>query len=137
MSKYVIEAKKVKEVEVVKLDVSAGVRYWEDGTIDGQEDIDGNMPLRKTEFWCPRIDLKTGVIDEWPNGVTAQIHYKVCDAGVYSLLDNEGNTVASIEGYVPRIMSPEDNGYGDYIIMSINGEGKISDWKVTLDEWMD
>lgn len=137
MSKHVITVKEVKEVEVVKLKVSANVRYWEDSTVNGQEDIDGNMPLREGNSWCPKIDLATGVIDEWPKGVNAHIHYKVCDMGVYSLLDNDGNTVASIDGYVPGIMSPEENGYGDYIIMSIDENGKIADWEVRLEEWTD
>jgi hypothetical protein len=34
---------------------------------------------------------------------------------------------------VPRIMSPKENGYGDYVIMDIGADGKIADWRIDLD----
>ena len=135
MSGYTIEITETKNIEVTKLVVEAGVRYWEDGEINGHDDVDGNMPCREDDCWCPVIDLKSGIIQGWPSGVVANIHYKVCDAGVYSLFNDEGDEVKSIEGYVPKIMCPKENGYGDYIIMDIDGSGKIADWKVVLQEW--
>lgn len=81
------------------------------------------------------IGLATGIIDDWPNGIAASIHYKVCDDGWYGLLDADRNVVASIDGYVPGIMCPSRDGFGDYVIMEIDGNGRIKDWRVDLKEW--
>lgn len=125
-----------KEAEVTTLDVSAGVRYWEDGIVNGVEDTEGKLiPCRKGDMWAPVIDLQTGVIQDWPAGVKADIHYKVCDAGVYILRDAEGNEVTKKEGYVPAMLSPGGDGYGDYIIMTVDGNGQIENWEVDLEEF--
>lgn len=124
---------RTEEVAVNFLQAECGVRYWEDATVNGIADEDGNLiPLRKGEAWCPTIDLATGVIENWPEGVTASVHYKVCDAGRYALLDADRKEVRAIADYVPRIMSPASNGYGDYVIMSIGEDGKIEGWKIDL-----
>jgi hypothetical protein len=118
------------------LKVEAGVRYWEDADVNDQSDNEGDlMPFRSGDMWCPTIDLDSGVVVDWPRGTSAHIHYKVCDEGVYTLLDGSLAPVRKIEGYVPKIMSPGGDGYGDYIIMDIDGDGAISDWRVTLDEF--
>lgn len=113
------------------LEVDAGVRYWEDGRINGVDDEDGSMPLRQGKRWKPTINLETGDILGWPNGITADIHYKVCDDGQYYLLDANKNRAAKwVLYYVPdRILCLGDNGYGDYIIFKIDGNGRIPGWK--------
>ena len=127
-----------KEVEVKKLIVNADVRHWEDATINGKEDVDGTLlPCRKGSNWCPVIVLETGTIENWPVGTVADIHFKVCDAGIYQLIDSEGNIVKEIDGYVPDIMCPEGEGYGDYIIMKIDANGKIDKWKIVLREFQE
>lgn len=131
---FTIELSQVVSKEVKYLKAECGVRYWEDGEVDGTEDTDGELiPLRVKDAWCPIIDLETGVIEDWPAGTTASLHYKVCDAGRYQLLDAEKNVVRDIEGYVPKIMSPGGRGYGDYVIMTIGTDGKIENWSVDLD----
>ncbi|MDQ1139447.1 hypothetical protein [Pedobacter agri] len=125
-----------KEFEVKYLGVSAGVRYWEDTEVNGVEDTDGKLiPLRNGENWEPIIDIETGIIKDWPEGTTAEVHYKVCDDGRYTLLDEKFDLVKAIDGYVPKIMSPAESGYGDYIIMTILDNGQIEDWSVDLEEW--
>lgn len=129
-----------KEVDIKTLRVAAGVRYWEDAKINGVEDTeDGdNMPGKFGEAWCPVIDFETGVVKDWPKGVTADIHYKVCDNGCYYLLDENDSVILKIEqDYVPRCMCPEANGYGDYIIMKIDENGQIAKWNPTLDNFID
>lgn len=122
-----------KTVSVRFLRARCGVRYWEDATVNGEEDADGSrIPCRTGEDWTPTIDLETGIIQSWPAGVTADIHYKVCDDGDYHLLDEHFNVVASIDGYVPKIMCPEENGFGDYVIMKIDGQGRVANWKPDL-----
>jgi len=129
---------KKTEVEVKMLSVDAGVRYWEDATVNGVADTSGDLiPCRKGDAWMPTIDLETGIITNWEQGKAASIHYKVCDAGVYTLTDEQGNTVQEISGYVPKIMCPGGSGYGDYIIMNIDATGRIDKWSVLLDEFDD
>lgn len=114
-----------EEVDVTYLQIDAGVRYWDDGTPE-------DMPFREGDRWQPLIDLRTGHIVDWPKGVTADIHYKVCDDGTYSLLDVDRKFVTKKSWYVPKMLSPKENGYGDYIIMDIDGDGKIADFKADL-----
>jgi len=126
-----------KEVDIKWLSVSAEVRYWEDSDVNGVTDEDGSLiPLRKKDCWEPWIDVDTGIIKDWPIGTTANIHYKVCDAGVYSLLGEIGDTFFTKEGYVPSCLCPKESGYGDYIIMDINAEGKIEGWKPKFDDFI-
>jgi hypothetical protein len=112
--------------------VEASVRYWEDGNINGEPDEDdGKMPLRRGDQWAPVIELATGRVIDWPDGTTADIHYKVCDEGEYWLLDKDMTSVGKWKGYyVPNaILCVNDNGYGDYIIMKIGADGLIDGWR--------
>ena len=122
------------ETEVTHLVADMGVRYWEDAIVNGEEDDDENptIPLRDGERWRLKIDLSTGKIDGWPEGVTAQTHYKVCDDGVYSLIGGDGAEVVKKDGYVPDMLAPQDDGYGDYVILDIGQDGVISGWKADL-----
>ena len=80
-----------QEIEVTAIGITAEVRYWEDATVNGVEDTDGALiPLRFGDCWMPIIELDTGRVRDWPEGTTADIHYKVCDAGEYELLDGKG-----------------------------------------------
>lgn len=120
------------------IEVSAEVRYWEDATIDGKQDTDGTLtPLRTGDNWCPVIRLADGVVMDWPTGTTADIHFKVCDAGLYWLLDENRQRIAKWGGhYVPDdFLCPADEGYGDYIILAIGGDGAITGWKQPEIEW--
>ena len=133
-----VKLKIEKEFEVKYLQVKAGARYWEDAIVDGVEDTEGSLiPCREGDYWCPLIELESGVIENWEHGKKASVHFKVCDDGEYSLLDLNKEVVKSIDGYVPDIMSPKESGYGDYIIMDIDENGKISNWRVKLDEFTD
>lgn len=124
-----------KEYDLKYLWVSAEVRYWEDAKINGVEDTEGTLtPCRKGNAWEPWIELETGVIKDWPHGTTADIHFKVCDAGIYTLVDQEGRDVLTVEDYVPKCLCPEEAGYGDYIIMVVEGNGHIRGWKPWIDD---
>jgi len=131
--------KKVVEVEVETLRAKLEPRYWEDASVGGIREADEapTIPLRDGRFWRLDIDLATGRIAGWPPGVCAKTHYKVCDAGVYSLLDPSGEEVARKEGYVPSMLSPIEDGFGDYVILDIDGDGVIAGWSVDLDWFED
>lgn len=118
-----------KEVEIKTLSVRAGVRYWEDATVNGIEDEQGDLiPCRDGEYWCPEIDIETGIITNWTKGVKADVHYKVCDDGTYHLKDENGNIILTHEDYVPKILDLYNDSYGDYIILHIDENGLIKDW---------
>lgn len=117
--------------------VNAYVRYWEDGTINGVDDHPTmpTMPCAvngdKGHRWVPIIDIETGQIRNWREGVTASIYYKVCDEFECRILDEKSGErclIKDYEGYVPDFMCPKDCGYGDYIIMDIDENGFIQDW---------
>ena len=131
-----LEITRAEEIEVAYLKVDAGVRYWEDATVDGAEDRDGSLiPLRDGDRWRPTIELATGRIENWPEGTKAQVWYKVCDDGNYWLLDRGRSPVAAREdNYVPEILCPRESGYGDYIIMDVGPNGVIAEWSPTLDQ---
>lgn len=115
------------------LQAECGVRYWEDATVNGVEDEDGSrIPFREGDAWRPLIDIDTGCVVGWPEGTTADIHYKICDDGRYTLLDADQKPLCTLDDYVPRIMCPGGHGYGDYVIMTIGADGRIADWKRDL-----
>lgn len=129
-----------KDVEVKYLKVSATVRYWEDSEINGEADETGTLtPFRNETEWCPVIDIDKGVVIDWPYGMLARFHFKVCDAGTYWLLDESKNEVAEIiNNYVPSGLCHGDQGYGDYIIFSVNKDGSIADYNNKIDpkDWL-
>jgi hypothetical protein len=133
------EIEKMQSVEVTHLLAEMGVRYWEDGVVNGEPDDEDNpqIPLRSGGVWRLRIDLATGKIDDWPDGVTASVHYKVCDDGFYSLLDQDGRVVAEKSDYVPAMLCPAGRGWGYYVIMDIGADGVICDWNPDLSFFSD
>lgn len=125
-----------QEFEVTFLKVRAGVRYWDDGEVNGVEDTDGNlMPCREDLDWCPIININTGQITNWTKGTTAEVHYKTCDDNDFYLLDDKQKEIVHIEGYVIDMMSPKESGFGDYIIMDIDENGFIKDFQASFDEF--
>lgn len=134
-----IEITQKIEVEIKTLQVDAGVRYWNDSYVNGINDSEGKLiPFRNGDRWQPEIELETGKIINWPIGTSAEIHYKVVDNGQYFLKDEANRAVASIlDNYVPQILSPGDNGYGDYIIMDIDENGIIQNWNPTFNEFLE
>lgn len=118
-----------KEVNLKTIGVSAKVRYWEDSTVNDVEDVNGDLiPCRQGDNWCPRIDVDSGFIKNWKEGATADIHYKVCDCCELIVEDENGDVVKEYDGYVPEVLCPEENGWGDYIIMKVKSDGYISNW---------
>lgn len=121
------------EQRAVYLEVEAEVRYWEDATVNGQEDTDGTLiPFKFGKLWAPVIRLSDGKVINWPEGTTADIHYKVCDAGEYWLADECGRIAKWGGFYVPSEFlchGPDSNGYGDYIIFKVGPDGLIQNWR--------
>ena len=142
-----IEIKTTKTAEIKYICANVGPRYWEDGDVNGEGDISYDeqeegatprMPLaienpdarHKDEKyrWEIKIDVETGNVVGWPNGIKGDIHYKVCDDGTYWLEDADGNKIHEIDSYVPEFFDFCDDSYGDYIIMTIDENGHIEEW---------
>lgn len=125
------EIKIKKEVTLTTIEVRAGVRYWEDSYINGESDTENgdNIPCKDGVYWCPVIDIETGVITNWEKGKTAEVHYKVVDCCSWMINSENDGCVSMVEDdYVPSILCPEEPGYGDYIIMNIDENGIIYKW---------
>ena len=138
------------EIDVKHLFVKARVRYPEDSTLrnlpeyDWIED-DANQPkmpcmgyiecnrITSSWHWCPVIELETGRIINWTQGVCASISYKVCDEFECYITDSDDQIVVKYEGYVPSFMAIDDEGYGDYVYLTINEDGYIENW--SFDEY--
>lgn len=126
-----VKITKEVEVELGTLMVKAEPRYWEDSEINGVNDTKNGdrVPCKVNNLWCPIIDIESGTIINWEKDTIAKIHYKVADCCGYELLDKNGDVIISFEdGYVPRTLYPKENGYGDYIIMDIDENGKIQNF---------
>lgn len=127
-----------KEFNAKFLQVEAGVRYWEDASVNGVEDTEGTLiPCRDGDTWSPIIELETGKIINWEIGKSANIHYKVCDDGRYILQDENQDHIKTIQDYVISDLSIGESGYGDYIIMKIDENGMIEGWSPTLEGFME
>ena len=81
------------------------------------------------------IDLKEGKMLNWNyEGGYLRMWAKVCDGGTYTLLDSEKKPIWQIRGYVPnKLIPPFENGYGDYIELAIEADGKVVDWPAMPD----
>lgn len=139
--------------------VDAGVRYWEDSEINGIRDnnlydsrgtkppampcAERVKPEPTTNIfsdhyrWKPIIDVETGIIINWKKGVTASVHYKVCDDCIITYKNGDEVLCNNDDyWYVPPFLSPKEEGYGDYIIMDIDDNGQINNWKPNeVEEW--
>jgi len=112
-----------KEIDIKYLKVILPIRYEE-------EDIPNDFPLRIGDTWTAEINMDTGIIKNWPIGKHGKIDYmKVCDEGTYILIDEHGGIVKEIRrDYVPNKLLPPNDGYGDYVTLDIDVNGKILNW---------
>ena len=127
------------EYKVRWMTVDVEPRYWNDAELNGREDTDGKMPLRHGDNWRFTIDVDDGRIVDWPRGNTAKVFYKVCDAGVYTIQDDEFKVIMRRENsYVPSSLCIGENGYGDYMGLEINEDGFIQGWRfLGHEDWED
>ena len=149
-----IKIVKTVEEEIKYLKAKMGVHYWLDCEYSTDNGITWNGNFEYTDKESERIkkltpcvveenlgcgkhdylelviDIDEGKVLNWPEGFCLNTHYKSCDDGEYSFLDENMNEVVNIteeyEQYdVPSFFSIEDEGYGDYAHMNIKGNGTI------------
>lgn len=128
------------EVDVIMMLVNAVVRHPENaytraaGTSQWIEENpdEPSMPYLYKDgdmyYWRPVIDLDKGQILNWPKDKEAKICYKVVDEFYCVLNDSNGDCVSEYNDYVPRCMQLDEEGYGDYIYITIDSEGYIKNW---------
>ena len=82
--------------------------------------------------WCPVIDVNEGKILDWTPRFCLNAQFKVCEQGVYVYSNqDESQQIVSYdcgEYYVPGWLDEVGDGYGDYLQITINGDGTIKDW---------
>lgn len=85
------------------------------------------------EVWRIQVNIDTGQILGWPDGVPAfRLYAKPRDGGSYRLLGADGAVLAAIEqNYVPNGVVPGD--YGDYVDLNIAANGVITNWPAPPD----
>jgi hypothetical protein len=137
------EIKKIMST-IIKCEIL--VRYYEDSEINGEDDISNEEQCKglkprvpcvretpnprskdETWAWCPEIDGDSGVILNWEKGTVANIQYKVCDNCKLEIYV-DGEKKVDYDNYVPDFMCPVGGGFGDYIIMDVDADGKIGKW---------
>lgn len=108
---------------------------FEDGEVNGEcdDEDEPRIPCVNEDFrWNILIDIKTGKVLNWVDGVYADVYYKVVDDGIYTAYDNNMHIVKKIEDYVPKLMDFDDRdgsfGFGDYMGLIINENGYIENW---------
>jgi len=131
-----VEKPEVKEPAAVTIQIDA-FAFPDGARIDGVDDDEPNprrpflvpdprYKARKEWRWQPTIDVENGVIVGWPKGVVAEIYDKPADDCAVLL---NGRNLNDGE-YVPAFLRPGHND-DDYIVMNIDGEGKIAGWDAT------
>lgn len=151
------------EQDIRYLRATMGVRYWVDGDYsddngktwhcdfdDTDEENKRIMKLtpcvvrkdigyRESDYWEIIIDLNEGKVLNWPQGFCLKAYYKVCDDGEYIFFDENWNNAINItkeygQYYVPDFLAIEDNGYGDYVCINIDGDGNIENFAKMKEE---
>lgn len=129
-----VEIKTTVTENVQYLMCDLGVRYWEDGEVNGVEDTDGSLiPLKEGDRWKIKIDISNGRILNWKEGTTAKVHYKVCDDGRYDLLNDGHDYIWGYAGYVPDCLGS----MGDYVVLEIDENGFIKDFVCDVQQLYD
>jgi hypothetical protein len=70
-------------------------------------DIPEDFPIRSGDNWTATIDIVTGIVRDWKQGVSGRVFSKVRDAGKYYLLNEDKELIFKQEcGYVPNKLIP-------------------------------
>ena len=119
-----------KEVDIRTVIIDIAPRYIGDAKDD---DMPTDFPMLNAAktAWVASVNIDTGEISGWPAGDARKMHVKVCDAGIYSLIDADGNEVIKFAGYVPHGVVP--GSYGDYVELEIDERGVITNWPKSPD----
>lgn len=80
------------------------------------------------------IELASGKVLDWQRNEFLHIWGKIRDEGTYTLLDAAHTPTTQITGHVPnRLLSPHEQGWCDYLELTIHPDGTIDNWSATPD----
>lgn len=133
----IVEITKKVEVDVKWLQIICPFHYANDIEINGIqfEDDDSEiigLPLFENGEWNVKIDIDNGTIQDWEIGKSVSIYSKLRDEGNYFVMDGDYNEIAVIkQNYVPDCLGE----YGDYLILSIDENGKVENFKFNIDDF--
>lgn len=136
--KYIYCDIEPRYLEDAKIKLPDNNKFVQDISFEEQrEGKDSMMPLMHhfgDEYhWIFKIDVDNGCILNWVKGVEADVYYKVCDQGGYTFYNENNDEILDYDGYVPNILSIDDEGWGDYVSMTIDGDGNIVEWKENIE----
>jgi len=149
--------RKASPVVINKVITDFHVRYWEDCEIDGQEfnedSSDQEVIKDLLTRWDPEykqglviedrmiliINPETGRVENYAGGKEIRMHFKVCDECSYKITEHVANGINPYdaydnvileqdEDYVPDFLDIDDEGYGDYVELTLQADGTIKDW---------
>ncbi len=90
---------------------------------------DGRLPESfkvKDGDYTIYIDVETGKIANWPEGLVVDAYFKPRDGGSYALLDKTREVIcAAINEYVPSCCGWGEGG-GDYLELKVSGDGSVA-----------
>lgn len=74
------------------------------------------------------VDIENGKIIDWPIGNCGIIMSKPVDSGIYTFMNENKENVLRISDYVIDGLDIDDEGFGDYIYLTILKDGTIKNW---------
>ncbi len=117
----------------LRIEKQIDVRYLRINLDIYDEDLPSDLPFRFGNKWEIIIDIDRGMVMNWHHAQSIKLSLKVRDSGIYTLYDKNFNPIRHSDRddspkYVPNHLLPPSNGYGDYLELDIDGDGKILNW---------
>lgn len=130
--KTVLKVEKIFDLK--KLDIEARVINFDGTIINGVVCVDCNqIPCIFEDFWNPSISIDDGIIPNWTKGVEAKINLFLGKKCSWWILDSHLEVILErYDDYVPNCLSDGDN---NYLVMNIDKDGKIENWKFNIDDF--
>ena len=121
--KITINRPEIVYVEYLQIEVK--IAKWHYCIISDNSSI---VPCMVDNCWKPIIDVETGIITNWVQGVTVKMNCWI-EEGEYYLLSADKKPVFGYYGFVPAILSgAKVDDSVDYIGMDIEANGHIKNW---------
>lgn len=118
------------DLDVVSVTLDIPLRHL------GEKDhIADDFPGRHGDRLQLTIGMDDGKIRDWPPGRAEFVHEKVEDGGTYTLMLSDGDKIVSEGDYVPTFFPGQH--FGDYVILNIDGEGRVAGWRPDPEEVAD
>jgi len=117
----------------LRIEKQIDVRYLKLNLDIYGEDLPSDLPFQFGNQWEIIIDIDHGMVMNWHYAQSIKLNFKVRDSGTYTLYDKNFKMVRYTDHddspkYAPNQLLPPSNGYGDYLELDIDKDGKIMNW---------